>query len=80
MIVTISIADNHKGGKHVGTIQFEIPGIDAGASHYSVLTLVCPVESEHLARAMGLGVLMNKEQLEDAGGPVIRMDQNGQEW
>ncbi len=69
MIVAISIVDKHKkkGSSHVGTIQFEIPGVDASASHYDLLAAVCPHENEHLARPM-LGRLMSKADLEANGG------------
>jgi len=84
MIIAISIVDKHKvdtktpGSGHVGTIMFDVP-VDASASHYDLLTVMCdPSVEKEVRETYPLGKLLDREALaalgdvSDSDGMVVR--------
>jgi len=73
MIIAISIVDKHKvdtktpGAGHVGTIMFDV-AVDASASHYDFLTVMCaPSVEEEVRQTYPLGKLLDAKMLAELG-------------
>ncbi len=71
MIIAISIVDKHRpeGAAHVGTVCVEVD-IPTEDTHYDIAGWVVPKESEHLARAEGIGRVRSKAEIL-AEGPAV---------
>lgn len=77
MIISVSIVDRHKydranpGGAHVGTYTFEVPEMDASASHYEVAAFLCEPElEEQLRQRVPFNKLLDRKQML-AAGPCV---------